>query len=79
MIVLIVSGVVGWGVVVGAVLMYLTGARYARELHERIAKLETTEEPSTAVLDRIETRVMGRVSALLAERELGDDDVRVTH
>jgi membrane protein DedA with SNARE-associated domain len=67
-----------WGVIVGGVLMYWTGARYARDLHDRVTKLECQPrefDPNQATLDRIEKHVMARVNFELSADEDEDDAV----
>lgn len=68
MIVLIVSGVFVWGVIVGAVLMYLVGARYARDLHERIEHLEQPHAPQLSHVTLMEI-----VEAMEADDEFDED------
>jgi hypothetical protein len=68
---LIVLGVFAWGVAVGAVLMYLTAAKYARDLHERVAVLETRERESRVV---ISDAAIAAVNQRIFDDLFGDDD-----
>ncbi len=71
---LILCGVFVWGVIVGAVLMYLVGARYARDLHERLANLE---QPPAPPLSHV--TLMQIVQAMEADDDFDDDVPAVIH
>ncbi len=70
---LMIAGVFVWGVIVGAVLMYLVGARYARDLHER---LEHLEQPHAPQLSRV--TLLEIVEAMEADDEF-DEAPGVVH